>query len=157
VTNSDVHLVGGKDFSDYPCGECTLCCKLLYIPETDSERGEYCRECIPGVRCKIYLSRPMKCNIFQCCWLQMDNVHLDLRPDKCNVIFEKINDTLILGTSDGNYILPLIKGQIESFRKSGISVMLQKFNPHEWTCYLSVGADKEEIKKALEDKANDSA
>jgi len=141
------------------CGKCTLCCKLLYIPETNSERGEYCEECIPTVRCKIYADRPMKCNIFQCVWLQMNRVHIDLRPDNCKVIFEKINDTLILGTIDGDLedIPSLVRGQIESFRREGISVMLQQFDPHSWTCYLAAEADKDEIKKALEDKANDSS
>ena len=71
------------------CGECTLCCKLLHIPETNSKPNEYCKYCEINKGCRVYDERPDGCREFQCAWLQMVNVHIDLRPDKCGVLFEK--------------------------------------------------------------------
>ena len=89
----------------------------------------------------------------------MNVVHQDLRPDNCGVIFEKITDTLILGTVDGKLagISPLANGQIAAFVSEGFSVMMQQFNPHRWVCKMAKGVDKKEIKQALEDKADDSS
>jgi len=144
---------------DLRCGSCTLCCKLLSIPDTNSNYGEYCSNCSPNIGCTIHSGKPKKCEIFQCTWYQMEKVHPDLRPDVCGVIFEKINDKLILGTTDMTLkdISPLINGQIKSFVIEGFSVMMQQFHPHKWTCLLTKDANREEIIKALEDKANDSA
>jgi len=138
------------------CGDCTLCCKLTNIT---SKHGEYCSVCAPSVGCKIYLDRPTGCRIFQCAYSQMEEVKPSLRPDKCGVLFEKINNSLMLGTTNsriGN-IPMIVNGQIKSFVSEGISVMMQQFNPHVWICNMVKGADKNEIIKALEDKANDSS
>lgn len=140
------------------CGECTLCCKTCKIEEVNSSNGVYCRFCNLSVGCEIYDQRPEECEIFKCCYLQMNNVHPDLRPDRCGVVFEKINDTLILGSIDGKLdeISELIHGQIRSFVNEGISVMMQQFNPYKYTCYHLKGVNKNDIIKALRDKANDN-
>ena len=136
------------------CDGCTLCCKLTHIPTTNSQNGIYCSACDINVGCQIYNSRPAECKTFKCAWLQMENVHIDLRPDNCGVIFEKINDVLMLGSIDGKLedISGLIKHQIKSFSNEGISVMMQQFNPYKFICYMVKGADKEEIIKAIKDK-----
>lgn len=89
----------------------------------------------------------------------MKKVHPDLRPDKCGVIFEKINDTLMLATVEFTLdkITPLIIGQVESFKKEGISTMIQQFNPFKFICVMAEGADRNEINQALKEKANDSS
>ncbi len=140
------------------CDGCTLCCKLFYIPYMNSNHGDYCKECIPTVGCKIHTIRPEKCKTFQCAYTQMLHVHSDLRPDKCGVVFEKITSTLMLGTTDGKIenISHLIKNQIAAFGREGISTMMQQFNPHKWRCSMVPGASKEEIIKSLKDKAHDS-
>lgn len=125
----------------------------------DSPYGEYCKKCSPGVGCTIHDSRPEPCKVFQCCYTQMERVNPVLRPDKCGVVFEKITDTLILGTTVDviTDISELIQGQIRSFVSEGISVMYQQFNPYKWTCFLVKGANKEKIISALRKKANDSS
>ena len=140
------------------CGDCTLCCKLCNILETGSPSGEYCSKCVPNLGCSIHGDHPIHCKTFLCCYAQMEKVHIDLRPDKCNVMFEKITDFLILGTVDGKLedISDLVKGQIGFFINEGISVYLQKFNPNQFTCYMAQGAKRKEIVQALEDKYNDS-
>lgn len=137
------------------CGKCTICCILPKIIEMDSPCGEYCKECIPCVGCNIYKDRPEPCREFQCSWSQMNFAHIDLRPNNCGVMFEKVNETLMLGSVIGKLkdISELIKNQIRFFNDEGISVMMQQFNPHKFICYMVKGASKEKIQKALEEKS----
>ena len=51
------------------CGTCTLCCKLLGIPELDKARNEWCRHCDIGRGCRIYGERPSACREFYCAYL----------------------------------------------------------------------------------------
>lgn len=140
------------------CGGCTLCCKTTNVEYMNAPHGEYCEYCIPNVGCAIHIDRPDPCKEFQCAWLQMEKVHIDLRPDNCKVVFEKINDTLMLATIDDKIekASQLISNQIMAFGREGISTMLQQFNPHKFICKKVPGANKKEIINALEKKANDS-
>lgn len=141
------------------CGRCTLCCKLLRIESTNSIQGEFCQYCHPEKGCWIYEDRPEECRTFLCSYVQMEVVKPEMRPDRCGIVFEKVNDFLILGNTDGSVtdLSPLIIGQLDAFAREGISVVLQKFNPHQFQGYLAPGAKKEEIIQALEDKANDGS
>ena len=136
------------------CGNCTICCKLTNIADMKSPSGIYCAACDQNVGCNIYEKRPQECRIFQCSWSQMEKAHIDLKPANCGVMFEKVNDTLMLGTIDGNLedMSDLIKGQLKAFGKEGFSVMMQQFNPHKFTCLTVKGADKDEIIKVLKGK-----
>lgn len=53
----------------------------------------------------------------------MDAVELDLRPDKCGVIFERYNQVMV-GTIVGP-ISRVVRGQIAAFKAEGFGVMLQ--------------------------------
>jgi hypothetical protein len=141
------------------CGGCTLCCKTTNIVYMNSPQGEYCKHCIQYVGCSIHVDRPDPCRVFQCAWSQMENVHIDLRPDNCKVVFEKINNTLMLATIDDELenASQLINNQIDMFGREGISVMFQQLNPHKFICKMVPGANKQEIINALEEKANDSS
>ena len=107
------------------CDGCTLCCKLLNIPWMDSPAGEYCRECEPGVGCKIYDNAPKDCLDFYCAYNQVEKVSKNLRPDKCGVIFERFDD-IMFGTIDPekNQLSKDIVGQIEFFILEGFSIVL---------------------------------
>ena len=107
------------------CGECTLCCTLLAVDDIQKQAGEKCVHCDNG--CAIYESRPDSCKSFYCAYAQMEKVNIALRPDKCGVIFEKINDWVVLGSVDpdrGDY--PNMIGQVKSFYNLGASVVLVK-------------------------------
>jgi hypothetical protein len=140
------------------CDGCTLCCKTTNIVYMNSSHGEYCKHCIPNIGCSIHIDRPDPCKVFQCAWSQMENVHIDLRPDNCKVVFEKINRTLMLGSIDDKIenASQLVSNQITAFGKEGISTMLQQYDPHKFICKIVPGANKQEIINALEKKANDS-
>ena len=51
------------------CGSCTLCCKLLAIPELGKARNEWCTHCDVGSGCRIYEDRPAPCREFYCGYL----------------------------------------------------------------------------------------
>jgi hypothetical protein len=120
------------------CGTCTLCCKHLYIPETDSKEGDLCQHCEENVGCKIYSSRPESCQTFECCWKQMKYTHIDLRPDNGGVLFEKWSDRVIVGSTEDE-LSELILGQIGYFQKEGISVLIVNQNEKIRNFYLAEG------------------
>jgi hypothetical protein len=105
------------------CGDCTLCCDLFPIEELDKAANEKCKFCDKG--CTIHGDHPKACKEFECMYVQMENIPVELRPDKCHVIFEKMSDDRILGTLDARYDLTDIANrQISSFLKQGFEVKL---------------------------------
>ena len=70
------------------CGPCTLCCKVLAIPELEKPSNRWCQHAARPQGCRIYSERPESCREFQCLWLQglapdwarPDKVHGVLRP-----------------------------------------------------------------------------
>lgn len=117
------------------CSGCTLCCKLIKIDWMNSPAGEYCKECDQGVGCKIYDHIPKKCLKFRCAYNQMEKVSIDLRPDNCDIIFERLSEDIFIGTVDPDIrkLKDIVKGQINAFNLQGFSVILlnQKIkNPH---------------------------
>jgi len=52
------------------CGDCTLCCKLLAIPELGKRKDVWCPNCDQsGNKCMVYETRPDSCRAFDCLWL----------------------------------------------------------------------------------------
>jgi len=52
------------------CGQCSLCCKLLDVPEAGKEDGKWCPHVRPGLGgCSIYKDRPNPCRAYACAWL----------------------------------------------------------------------------------------
>lgn len=105
------------------CGECTLCCKVLYVPEIEKKAGTECKYVCDG--CAIYEKRPTSCQEFQCAYSQMEKVNIALRPDKCGAVFEKLADDLVIGTVEPKReSYPHMMGQVKSFNKTGANVVL---------------------------------
>jgi hypothetical protein len=51
------------------CGKCSLCCKVMGVPEVKKD-FEWCPHCKPGCGgCTIYEKRPERCRDFNCQWL----------------------------------------------------------------------------------------
>lgn len=108
------------------CDGCTLCCELLPVSWMNSPAGHLCEFCNENNGCRIYAAAPKECLDFQCSYSQMKNVSIQLRPDNCGVIFEKINDELFIGTIDPSEtkLKDIVKGQIDCFLNDGLSVVL---------------------------------
>lgn len=109
------------------CDGCTLCCKLLPVDWMNSPAGEYCKECEPGKGCKIYDRAPKNCLKFRCAYNQMEKVSINMRPDKCGVIFERIDD-IFIGTvdTDTDKLNNFVLDQLTSLKNEGFSFVLYK-------------------------------
>ena len=70
------------------CGSCTLCCKLLTVPDLErpKPRDVWCPHCVQGKGCGIYERRPSSCRVFDCVWLQRPGLPDSLRPDRSRVV-----------------------------------------------------------------------
>lgn len=119
------------------CDGCTLCCKLLPVPWMNSPANEYCKECNPGIGCKIWDNIPEGCLKYSCAYNQIEKCSEDLKPSNCKVMFEMIGDNIFLGIIDPEqiFLTDAAKGQISSFVRQGFSVILlhEKTNPYIFT------------------------
>lgn len=67
---AEAHIKQRADKLGRSCGSCSLCCKILDIPELDKPSGRWCSHCKPGKGgCEIYSDRPLVCRAFGCQWL----------------------------------------------------------------------------------------
>ena len=102
------------------CGECTVCCTLSVVKELNKKVGEACKLCISN-SCSIYGNHPQVCKDYECAYLQAGN-NIELRPDKCGIMFSKRNERIFSGM-----IVPEMEisnagiEQIISFKKQGYS------------------------------------
>ncbi len=67
------------------CGPCTLCCKVLAVPELDKPAGVWCRHARKGGGCDRYATRPPTCQAFICGW-QQGLIREVLRPDRVHAV-----------------------------------------------------------------------
>jgi len=113
------------------CGNCTVCCTVCVIPELNKKAGEHCVNC-SGTNCKIWGDHPQTCKEFECAYYQGGN-NIELRPDKCGIMFYKRSDRIFIGVVvPDTKVTDLAKAQIASFNKQGYSVIMMKLgeNPH---------------------------
>jgi hypothetical protein len=68
------------------CGGCTLCCKVLAIPELEKPKDVWCRHCVIGEGCKIYEQRPTPCREFNCAWLQSEGLPEHWYPARSKMV-----------------------------------------------------------------------
>ena len=131
------------------CGECTVCCTLSVVSELNKKAGEHCFNCIDN-GCSIYGKHPQVCKDFECAYLQGGN-NIELRPDKCGVMFFKKNERIFCGTLIPDVqVTDVVKRQIASFKKQGYSVVLLKLGerPH---IELAEGHNVEQVYKEYTD------
>lgn len=127
------------------CGDCTACCTLSAVPELNKKAWEQCSHCMNN-GCAIYGKHPQLCKEFECAFLQ-GGTNIELRPDKCGVMFFKKNERIFCGALvPGVEVTDLAKGQIASFKAQGYSVVLLKqgAKPH---IELAEGHDADEVYK----------
>jgi hypothetical protein len=68
---SEAFIAASTKASGRACGSCSMCCKLMDVPEVPGKReDEWCPHCRPGKGgCSIYATRPQRCRYFACLWL----------------------------------------------------------------------------------------
>ena len=68
------------------CGTCTLCCKLLTIPEFGNPSGQWCPHCVQGRGCTLYPDWPNACRAFQCGYLMWPELGEHWRPSRSKLV-----------------------------------------------------------------------
>ena len=71
------------------CGDCTLCCKLMYVGDINKAAGKWCPDCKPGVGCSRYEDRPASCKGFYCDWRLNKNLPDYWKPTISKIVFVK--------------------------------------------------------------------
>lgn len=114
------------------CAGCTACCESLPINDIKLTKpeGVLCMHCDKG--CSIYDDRPESCRNFDCLYNLAEDMHISLRPDNLNVIFEDITTKIQLGLVHHKHLKDwktdtLLK-HIEKLNAKGISVVISSFS-----------------------------
>ena len=71
-----------------PCGECSLCCKILKIAEFEKAPGVWCSHVLKGKGCAIHghVERPAICHDYHCTWTMADPLDDRWRPDRAGFL-----------------------------------------------------------------------
>jgi hypothetical protein len=69
-----------------PCGDCTLCCKVMGVAAVNKPGGVWCSHIRRGAGCAIYADRPASCSTFQCLWSGSENLDDRWRPDRARFL-----------------------------------------------------------------------
>lgn len=135
------------------CGECTLCCELLPIPEINKPENVLCGDCVLGKGCGIYNSRPESCRNFNCLYIEDTEMNEILRPDNCNVIFERITTKIYLAINHYNnptaYKSEVVMDYIQTLNREGVSVVSTSFTNEANEFFLAEGHVKEIVWKII--------
>jgi hypothetical protein len=71
------------------CGSCSLCCKVLDVPELQKPPGEWCKHMAPGRGCAMHEVRPFVCRAFYCEWIIARGLGPEWKPDKARFVLVK--------------------------------------------------------------------
>ena len=142
------------------CDGCTLCCMVLPVPWMNKEAGDWCVNCDVGVGCSIFGdSITDECRKFQCAYNQIDNAPIELRPDKCKVIFEKVDDSLFLGTMHPEYNEAykdkIIQRELMTFFDRGFSVVINSFTIEHPVIYPAKNKTMAEVWSSLQKQSKE--
>lgn len=86
----------------------------------------------------------------------MERVGIEMRPDKCGVIFEKITEDLFIALSDDVPLKAIVKEQIGRLVCTGYSVALGKVG-RQPIIFVGKGRNEEDVNRTLKEKYNGSS
>lgn len=78
------------------CGECSLCCKVMGIPELRKPKDTSCVHIVPHRGCDIYGERPQSCRNFACHWLVNSAVSDAWKPSTCHMVIEAKQRSMVI-------------------------------------------------------------
>lgn len=147
------------DVNETRCGECTLCCDLFPVKWLNKPANTKCIHCNLG--CKIHDTKEDECKNFECAYLQFKTAHIDLRPDNCKMIFEKVSDEIFYGLQHPDFeFTDVAKRQVYSFLQQGFSVILKSTKHKELVYHINPKHNKdkiiEEFNKIIKEKYGNS-
>ena len=73
------------------CDTCTLCCKVVGVPDLAKAPGEWCPHCRPGRGCGIYTTRPIVCRGAYCEWMICKGLGPEWKPERAKFALFKTN------------------------------------------------------------------
>jgi hypothetical protein len=144
-----------------PCGECTLCCRLIGIDKCDDggpttfpfekPADTNCKHCRPGHGCEIFGTEllPRLCKTYSCLWKDPQVLPEGWRPDKVNAVCHAE------GSIHGRFVIRVIVDRYkpvgESFSRwvdvcvaDGMVFVIQSGDR------IAVVSDSAELSKAIE-------
>lgn len=68
------------------CDGCTLCCKVMNVPELEKPAGAWCRHCTIGAGCGIHETRPDVCRRYFCMWTTNGNLGPEWKPSEAKFV-----------------------------------------------------------------------
>jgi hypothetical protein len=74
--------------SSRECGDCSLCCKVLGIPELNKAKDAWCPNFAAGIGCHIYADRPPSCRNFVCRWMSDPAMGPEWKPSICKMVID---------------------------------------------------------------------
>ena len=129
------------------CDGCTACCKAFEIKELGKPAGEICKY-VTENGCSVHGTdkMPEECSLFECSYYRVKKVNENLRPDRCGIIFEKVNDEIFFGTITDTVVLDkYANAQIDEFIKQGYSIILKHLCLDELYIFSNNGKTREEV------------
>lgn len=117
------------------CGNCSLCCKVLAVPELDKPADVRCKH-DTGKSCAIYADRPQSCRDVECLWLLTRNrittvsMPASTRPDRCGVVVTAHSGYVVLHVDpdkpadSGNR--PPLQPLVSAWLKRGVRVLSRR-------------------------------
>jgi hypothetical protein len=80
------------------CGDCSLCCFVLDVPEAGKPDGDnWCPHARPGRGCSIHADRPHVCRAFACEWLRDPQLGPEWKPNVAKFVLSwDATDGLVL-------------------------------------------------------------
>jgi len=132
------------------CGDCTLCCVVFPVKELKKTFNTPC-SLLCSTGCSIYNNRPKECSDYYCAWVQEDNVTVELRPDKCGIMFTKLDERIMFGLIDPNNT-PSEMGimQIHAFVDQGYSVVMSSKHRKDNKFFINSEHKEEDIRNEFQ-------
>ena len=135
------------------CGGCSMCCKIVGVTELAKPPNKWCEFCAVGSGCRIYQDRPRSCAAFECFWFSNAWISDELRPDRCKVVFDRMQEANAVlamvdpGRPDAWKAKPVerfIKDLVERF-KIAVVVMHGPNQGRETVYVLPEGRTREDV------------
>ena len=84
------------------CGSCTLCCRLVPVPQLAKPAGTRCKHASYAKGCTIYATRPNVCRAWSCRWLADPRTAGMPRPDRCHYVIDLSYDYITMTDAKGS-------------------------------------------------------
>jgi hypothetical protein len=73
------------------CGTCSLCCKVMLIPELEKPAGTWCQHHKQGAGCGIHSARPYVCRGAYCEWMLAKGLGPEWKPERSKFALFRTN------------------------------------------------------------------